>query len=170
MHSTEGLSSLRSALELNIVLLKENKAQHVNSFTSFQVVREQDGPARRDEERLTWSEQMRKTFSRQSKTEVQARLWRELLRHWEDEAWDRDWDMMYREWQSEPDPPDMLDGLWLYYGGLDSDTLVLDEGIAITLHRSPDGTEVANCVPAAEWFEMPANPIRQLQMRLSNGQ
>ncbi|MBY0551292.1 MAG: hypothetical protein K2W95_28685 [Candidatus Obscuribacterales bacterium] len=108
---------------------------------------------------------MRKNISRQSKTEVQGQLWRELQQHRDEEACDY-WDMMYREWQSEPDPPDMMDGLKLCFGEFDCHHLVLDEGIAVMLHRVDDVVVAANCLPEAEWYALPENPFRRLQEQL----
>lgn len=112
---------------------------------------------------------MRKNIGRQSKTEVQGHLWRELQRYWDDVACENSdwmWDMMYREWLSEQDPPDMMEGLKLCFGELECDHLVLDEGIAVMQHRVDDVVVAANCMPEAEWYALPENPLRRLQEQL----
>lgn len=111
---------------------------------------------------------MRKNITgRQGKSEVQGQLWRELQRHWDDEAWDRGWDLHCWGWSwSEPDPPDMMEGLKLYFSELDCDHLVLDEGIAVMQHRVGDAVVAANCMPEAEWYALPKNPLRRLQEEL----
>jgi hypothetical protein len=44
--------------------------------------------------------------------------------------------------------------------------LVLDEGIAVMLHRVDDVVVAANCLPEAEWYALPRNPLRRLQDEL----
>ena len=89
---------------------------------------------------------------RQSKTEVQGEMWRELRRHWHDDACDRG--------------SDMMKGLKLCLSQLNCDHLLLDEGIAVMQRRIDEVVVAAHFMTEAEWYALPQNQLRRLQVGL----
>ena len=95
-------------------------------------------------------------FNRSAQRAMELQLEVELQHYWHDVCADEFAEMMYREWQSEPDlPEDELSG-----------SLLMEEGFVVLLHHGEDSLEAANYLTDEEWVAYLKAPSRPAEPEL----